>query len=257
METVGVLHASTGLGMKKVEEQSVRGDGKPQRWKKNGVKHRSFEGKEEDRWNCPFCDHIGEAETKRKRQMDKRAHIKNRHPGVMERLRVTLHMHRRSWPSKLMEHKKVIKYPGLNRYRGVSNVLRILTGNREPLPLREPGAITDTGMVPSWICPWCRKETPEPDDRCPVRGRSWKLDFTRKAHLERECTEGGLGKTLAEARREATIKDLPGSFGHSARQRGCTDNSAGHGRSPKQQELIEKAREGRDAETQRNARAKS
>ena len=35
--------------MKKVEEQSVQSDGKPQRWKKNAVKHRSFQGKGEDR----------------------------------------------------------------------------------------------------------------------------------------------------------------------------------------------------------------
>ena len=54
---------------------------------------------------------------------------------------------------------------------------------------------------------------------------------------------GGMGKTLGEAREEATVKDLPGSFKYSARQRGCPDNAAGHGRSPQQQELIAKAKE--------------
>ena len=135
-------HASTGLGMKEVEEQSAQGGEKPQRWKKNPVKHRTFEGKEEDRWNCPFCDYIGEAETQEKRQKDRRDHIYNRHPGVLEGLRATLH--RRSW-----RDRKVTKNPRLNRHKGRAKVLRVLAGNREPLPLREPGAITDTGMAPS------------------------------------------------------------------------------------------------------------
>ena len=103
--------------------------------------------------------------------MDRSTHIKQRHPGVMEKLRAT--MPRRSWPSKLMEHSKIVKNPGLNRHRGVPNVLKILAGNKEPLPLREPGTITETGMIPSWVCQWCLKEAPEPDARDPVRGRSW------------------------------------------------------------------------------------